>query len=65
MKKKPSYIGEVAAVIAVLNFIQWAVSQTPSWTHWLWILFGFIFILDWMLGGVADKGICKNCFKEN
>ena len=60
--KTPSYVGEAAAVIAVLSFIYWAAALTPAWLRWLWIPFGALFILDWMLGGVADDGICKRCF---
>ncbi|MBU1270086.1 MAG: hypothetical protein KKF95_05095 [Nanoarchaeota archaeon] len=55
MNKTTSIVGETAAVIAVINFITWAASITPSWTLWIWIIFGIIFIIDWMLGGVADK----------
>ena len=60
--KSPSYLGESAAVIATLDFIYWAINHTPAWTKYLWIVFAIIFIIDWMLGGVADKGICKKCF---
>ncbi len=60
--KKPSYLGEAAAVIAVINFIYWASAKTPRFILWIWIIFGIIFIIDWMLGGVSDKGICKKCF---
>ena len=60
--KTPSYVGEASAVITVINFIYFAISKSPSYTRYLWIIFGFIFILDWMLDGVADKGICKKCF---
>ena len=60
--KTPSYVGEAAAIIAVIDFIYWAAGNTPKWTLYIWIVFGFIFIIDWMLGGVADKGICKKCF---
>ncbi|MBC8500133.1 MAG: hypothetical protein ISS25_01040 [Nanoarchaeota archaeon] len=60
--KKPSYIGEAAAVIAVVDFIYWASTKTPKWTLYIWITFGVVFVLDWMLGGIADKGICKDCF---
>lgn len=60
--KTPSYVGETAAIIAVIDFIYWASSNTPKWTLYVWIVFGIIFIIDWMFGGVADKGICKKCF---
>ena len=61
--KTPSYLGEAAAVIAVLDFIYWISQRTPEWTLYIWIGFGLLFILDWMLGGIADEGICKRCFK--
>jgi len=60
--KTPSIFGEAAAVIAVLDFILWASYKTPSWLLYIWIAFGVVFVLDWMLGGIADKGICKDCF---
>ncbi|PIN77445.1 hypothetical protein COV16_06780 [Candidatus Woesearchaeota archaeon CG10_big_fil_rev_8_21_14_0_10_34_8] len=60
--KKPSWVGEASAVIAVLNFIYWAAAKTPSWFLYIWIGFGVFFVVDWMLGGVADKGICKKCW---
>lgn len=62
--KLPSYIGEAAGVIAVLDFIYWVTIHTPEWTKYIWIVFGFVFIIDWMLGGIADDGICKRCFKK-
>lgn len=62
--KTPSYVGEAAAVIAVIDFIYWAAARTPSWTIWIWVVFGVIFIIDWMLGGVADKGIFKSYLKK-
>ncbi len=55
-----SIIGEASAVIATLNFIMWAANITPKWTAWLWIAFAVIFIVDWMMGGVDDKGISQN-----
>lgn len=60
--KLPSYIGESAAVIAGINFIYWAASNTPKWVLYIWIIFGVIFLIDWMFGGIADQGICKKCF---
>lgn len=60
--KLPSYIGEASAVIAVINFIYWAADHTPQWAMVIWIFFGAVFIIDWMQGGIADKGICKKCF---
>jgi hypothetical protein len=60
--KTPSAVGEVSAVIAVLNFIYWASMNTPTWTLYLWISFGVLFVVDWMLGGIADVGICKKCW---
>ncbi len=63
MAKLPSYVGETSAVIAVLDFIYWAAARTPDWTLYIWILFGILFIIDWMLGGIADEGICKKCWK--
>ncbi len=62
--KTPSYVGETAAVIAVIDFIYWAAASTPSWAVWIWVVFGAIFIIDWMLGGVADKGIFKSYMKK-
>ncbi len=59
--KTPSIIGEAAAVIAVLDFIYWAATKTPEWLIYVWIFFGALFILDWMLGGITDTGICKKC----
>ncbi len=59
--KTPSWVGETSAVVAVISFVYWAAANTPKWTIWIWILFGIIFIIDWMMGGVADKGICKKC----
>ncbi|MBU1854120.1 MAG: hypothetical protein KKF89_00215 [Nanoarchaeota archaeon] len=61
-QNKPSYIGEAAAVVAVLDFIIWIASSTPKYLLFIWVLFGLIFIIDYMLGGIADKGICKDCF---
>ena len=61
----PSYVGESAAVIAVLDFIYWASLKTPSWTLYVWILFAALFITDWMLGGIADKGLCRKCFSSD
>tara|TARA_Y100000310_G_scaffold295145_1_gene326210 strand:+ start:2240 stop:2428 length:189 start_codon:yes stop_codon:yes gene_type:complete len=58
----PSFLGETAAVIAVLDFIYWASGYSPDWMIWIWIVFGVVFIADWMLGGVSDKGIYKKCF---
>ncbi len=59
----PSAIGEAAAVIAVLDFIYWTAVRTPDWLVYIWIFFGVLFILDWMLGGIADTGICKKCWR--
>ena len=61
--KTPSFVGEAAAVVAVLDFVYWASGKAPEWTLWIWIAFGLLFVADWMLGGIADKGICKKCFK--
>jgi len=61
-KKLPSFIGEAAAVIAIIDFIYWASVRTPAWTMYFWVVFGVLFILDWMLGGIADSGICKKCW---
>jgi len=58
----PSYVGEASAVIAVIDFIYWITTKTPEWTLYVWIIFGIIFIIDWMFGGIADTGICKKCF---
>ena len=58
----PSVVGEASAIVAGLHFIGWAAKIAPAWTAWIWIVFGGIFIVDWMLGGIADKGICKKCF---
>ena len=58
--KTPSIVGESAALIAVLDFIYWASAKTPAWTAWVWAVFGAILIIDWMLGGIADRGICKS-----
>lgn len=60
--KTPSWVGEASAVVAVIDFIYWASAKTPQWALWVWITFGVIFIIDWMMGGVADQGICKKCF---
>lgn len=60
--RAPSYVGESVAVLAVLNFAMWAMGVLPDWTKILIIPFIFVFVLDWMLGGIADKGICKSCF---
>lgn len=60
----PSYVGGASAVIAVIDFIYWAAAKTPSWLVWIWIVFGAIFIIDWMTGGVADKGIFKSYLKK-
>jgi len=60
--KKPSIVGEVSAVVAVIDFILWIASVTPPWTLWIWISFGVVFILDWMMGGVSDRGIFKGRF---
>ena len=57
----PSYVGEASAVVAVLNFIVWAASHTPRILLWLWLLFALVFLVDWMLGGIADRGICQRC----
>lgn len=62
-RKIPSYIGEAAAVIAAIDFIYWASAKTPAWAAWVWVVFGAVFIVDWMLGGIADKGICRKCLK--
>ncbi|MBI2147897.1 hypothetical protein HYU19_05525 [Candidatus Woesearchaeota archaeon] len=59
----PSYVGESAAVIAVISFIYWAAAQTPAWAAWAWVVFGAVFIIDWMLGGIADSGICRKCWR--
>lgn len=53
-------VGEAAAFIAAIDFIYWASAKTPAWTGWIWAAFGVILILDWMLGGITDKGICKS-----
>jgi len=63
--KIPSAVGEAAAVIAVIDFIYWAAANTPRWALWIWIIFGVIFILDWMFGGVSDKGIFKSRQRRN
>ena len=42
---KISYIGEIAAVIAVLDFIYWIALSSPNWTFYIWIVFALIFIL--------------------
>ena len=60
--KRPSWVGEASAVVAVISFIYWAATNTPTWAIWIWILFGALFIIDWMMGGIRDKGICKKCF---
>jgi len=52
----PSYIGESAAVVTVLHFLLWSFSVMESP---LWLLFGLLFIADWMLDGIADAGLCK------
>jgi len=62
--KLPSYVGEASAVIAVLNFILWSYQILPEWTKWLLVPFALLFIIDWMLGGIADNGICKKCFSR-
>lgn len=61
--KTPSYVGEAAAVLGVLSFIYWAAANTPQWALILWVSLGALFIIDWMLGGVADIGLCKKCFE--
>ncbi|MBS3124939.1 hypothetical protein J4211_01645 [Candidatus Woesearchaeota archaeon] len=61
MVETPSYVGETVAVITVVNFAMWAVGLFPNWTKFLIIPFVFVFLLDWMLGGIADTGICKTC----
>jgi len=58
----PSYVGEAAAVVAVLHFVYWAALQGPKWTMWVWMIFAVIFMIDWMWGGIVDQGICRNCF---
>ncbi|MBU0665979.1 MAG: hypothetical protein ABIC91_08315 [Nanoarchaeota archaeon] len=63
--KNPSIIGESAAVIAVLDFIYWLSANTPKWSLIIWISFAILFLIDWMLGGVADKGICTGMFKKS
>jgi len=62
MVETPSYVGETVAVVTVINFAMWAAGLFPDWTKFLIIPFVFLFLLDWMLGGIADKGICKACF---
>lgn len=52
---KFSRIGEAAAVVAVIDFIYWISIKTPEWTLWIWICFGIIFLIDWMLGGINDR----------
>ncbi|MBR9699378.1 hypothetical protein GOV09_02895 [Candidatus Woesearchaeota archaeon] len=61
---KISAVGEVAALLAILDFIYWVSSNTPKIFMWLWIIFGLIVIIDFMNGGLIDKGICKKCFKK-
>lgn len=61
--KTPSYLGEAAAIIAVLSFYRWAAELRPE-IAWVWMLFGILFLADWMLGGIADEGLCKSCFKD-
>lgn len=58
--KTPSIVGESAALIAVIDFMYWASTRTPGWASWLWVVFGAILIVDWMLGGITDKGVCKS-----
>ena len=60
--RSPSYVGESVVVLAFLNFAMWAVGVLPDWTKILIIPFIFVFVLDWMLGGIADNGLCKSCF---
>ena len=59
--RTPSYVGETAAIIAVLNFIMWGAGILPNWTRWLLVPFGVLVVIDWMLGGIADQGFCKKC----
>ena len=60
--RTPSYVGEAAAVVAVIGFLYWALADAPRWVRWLSVAFVIVFIIDWMLGGIADKGICRECF---
>ena len=45
--KYPSYLGEAAAVIAVLDFLYWTANNTPQWALYIWIIFGIIFLIDY------------------
>ena len=48
---------EILTVITALDFIYWAIARTPEWTLYIWIALGTLLIIDWMFGGVEDKGI--------
>ena len=60
--KTPSIVGETSAIITVITFLMWTGDRLPKYLLFIPIVFGLIFILDWMLGGIADKGLCKKCF---
>jgi hypothetical protein len=57
---KPSIIGESSVIIAVLSFIIYVVEKLPNYIIFIPILFGFIFIIDYMNGGLIDKGIFRS-----
>ena len=59
--RTPSYVGETMAVMSVLQFAMWATGALPDWFKYFIIPFVFLFLFDWMLGGIADKGLCKTC----
>ena len=58
---KPSIIGEAAVVIAVIDLVFYVIKQVPSLLY-ICLIFTLVFLIDYMFGGIADKGLCKDCF---
>jgi hypothetical protein len=60
-KYKPSVVGEAAVVVAVIDLVLYVIKQSPSLLY-ISLIFVLIFLIDYMLGGITDKGLCKDCF---
>ena len=60
-KYKPSVVWEAAVVVAVIDLVLYVIKQSPSLLY-ISLIFVLIFLIDYMLGGITDKGLCKDCF---
>lgn len=62
LMKKPSYISEASAIVMVSYLLFESLNYLPDHLILIPVITGIFFIIDWMMYGVVDKGICKDCF---